>query len=57
MSFIKDENGQGMLEYVLIIAIVAVIAIVALVVIKNVAKDKTNDMSNKMTDTRLNANE
>ena len=45
MSFIKDENGQGMLEYVLIIAIVAVIAIVALVVIKNVAKNKTNDMS------------
>ena len=48
MSFIKDENGQGMLEYVLIIAIVAVIAIVALVVIKNVAKNKTNDMSGKI---------
>lgn len=55
MSFIKDENGQGMLEYVLIIAIVAVIAIFALVVIKNVAKNKTNDMSSKMEDTRLNA--
>lgn len=55
MSFIKDENGQGMLEYVLIIAIVAVIAIFALVVIKNVAKNKTNDMSRKMEDTRLNA--
>ena len=46
---------SGMLEYVLIIAIVAVIAIVALVVIKNVAKNKTNDMSSKMEDTRLNA--
>lgn len=55
MSFIKDENGQGMLEYVLIIAIVAVIAVVALVVIKDVAKKKTNDMSSKMEDTRLNA--
>ena len=55
MSFIKDENGQGMLEYVLIIAIVAVIAIVALVVIKNVATNKTNDMSRKIEDTRLNA--
>ena len=55
MSFIKDENGQGMLEYVLIIALVAVIAIVALVVIKKVAENKTNDMSSKMEDTRLNA--
>ena len=55
MSFIKDENGQGMLEYVLIIAIVAVIAIFALGVIKNVATNKTKDMSSKMEDTRLNA--
>lgn len=31
MKFIKDENGQGMLEYVLIIALV-VIAVVAIVV-------------------------
>lgn len=54
MSFIKDENGQGMLEYVLIIAIVAVIAIVALVVIKNVAKNKTSDMSSKMDASELN---
>ena len=31
MKFIKDENGQGMLEYVLIIALV-VIAVVAIVI-------------------------
>lgn len=31
MKFIKDENGQGMLEYVLIIALV-VIAVVGIVV-------------------------
>lgn len=55
MSFIKDENGQGMLEYVLIIAVVAVIAIFALLVIKKVVENKTNDMSSKMEDTRLNA--
>ena len=55
MSFIKDENGQGMLEYVLIIAIVAVIAIVALVVIKNVAKNKTSEMSSRMNNPSLNA--
>lgn len=30
MKFIKDENGQGMLEYVLIIALV-VVAIVGVV--------------------------
>lgn len=30
MKFIKDENGQGMLEYVLIIALV-VVAIVGIV--------------------------
>lgn len=32
--FIYDENGQGMLEYVLIIAIVALIAVAIIVVVK-----------------------
>ena len=36
MSFIKDENGQGMLEYVLIIALVAVVAVVALFAVNRV---------------------
>ena len=30
MKFLKDENGQGMVEYGLIIALVAIIAIAGL---------------------------
>ena len=52
MKFIKDENGQGMLEYVLIIALV-VVAIVGVVLgvrsylnNKNLASE-LNNMENK----------
>jgi pilus assembly protein Flp/PilA len=31
MSFIKDENGQGMVEYALIIGLIAVAAIAVIV--------------------------
>ena len=49
MSFIKDENGQGMLEYVLIIALIAVIAIVALLVVRRIVQNKSNDISNEVS--------
>ena len=49
MSCIKDENGQGMLEYVLIIALVAVVAIVALVAVRTVLKNKNEKISNQMS--------
>ena len=49
MKFIKDENGQGMLEYVLIIALVALVLIAVLVVINQKSK-KAGDKSNNQMD-------
>ena len=50
MTFIKDENGQGMLEYVLIIALVAVVAIIALIAVNSVLKKKRESVSQSMSD-------
>lgn len=53
MKFIKDENGQGMLEYVLIIALV-VIAIVGVVLgVRTYLKNK--DLANQLNDMENNA--
>lgn len=35
VNFLKDEDGQGMLEYVLIISLVAVVAITAITTFGN----------------------
>ena len=48
MNFIKDENGQGMLEYVLIISLVAIFRIGVLIIVKNKSKDVGNSANNKL---------
>lgn len=35
MSFLKDEDGQGMVEYAIIIGLIAVAAIVVLITMRN----------------------
>ena len=37
--FFKDENGQGMVEYGLIIALISIIAIAALILLGRVIRD------------------
>ena len=49
MSFIKDENGQGMVEYALIIGLIALVLVALLVAfggkIKNTFENKTGNGS------------
>ena len=51
MTFLKDENGQGMVEYGLILGLIAVVAIALIVVLGKRVKGTF-----KGADDNLNAN-
>ncbi len=48
-GFIKKEEGQGMVEYGLIIALIAVVVIVALVLVGDQLKAIFNTIATKLT--------
>lgn len=48
LSFLKDEEGQGMTEYGLIIALVAIAVITALTLMSNGIKDTFNTITNSL---------
>jgi len=45
MTFFRDENGQGMVEYALIIGLIAVLLIVAVILVRRAISSKFNDVS------------
>ncbi len=48
-NFWKNESGQGMVEYGLIIALVAVVVIVGLTLLGTQASNLFSDISDKLT--------
>ena len=48
MGFLKDENGQGMVEYGLIIGLIAVVVVAALVVLGPKIRDMFTGVSGKV---------
>lgn len=47
-TFVKDEQGQGMVEYGLLIALIAVVVIAALVLLGPKIRDMFNNVNGAM---------
>lgn len=45
-QFFQDENGQGMIEYALIVALIAVVVIISLQFLGPVIKEKLGNTGN-----------
>ena len=48
LNFLKDENGQGMVEYGLIIGLVALVVVAGLVLLGPKLKDMFKSISNQL---------
>ena len=51
MTFLKDESGQGMVEYALIIGLIAVVAVVGLALLGPRIRNMFTDSDNALTTT------
>ena len=49
MTFLKDENGQGMVEYGLILGLIAIVAIVLIVALGGKVKNIFNKANEELT--------
>ena len=54
MTFLKDENGQGMVEYALILGLIAIVAIVVLIALGPKIKNLFNKANNAVDDAQPN---
>ncbi|MGN0383443.1 MAG: Flp family type IVb pilin [Eubacterium sp.] len=51
LSFLKDENGQGMVEYGLLVGLIAIVVVVALLVLGPVIANMFDNVSNQLQKT------
>ncbi|WP_018086673.1 Flp family type IVb pilin [Desulfurispora thermophila] len=49
MNLLRDENGQGMAEYGLILALIAVVCVLALTMLGGGLRDKFTEVNNNLT--------
>ncbi|MGH2378659.1 MAG: Flp family type IVb pilin [Candidatus Limnocylindria bacterium] len=49
ISFIREEDGQGLVEYALIIAVIAIAVIVAMIFLKGQIENIFSNIGNNLT--------
>lgn len=49
MSFLREDDGQGLVEYALIIAVIAIAVIVAMIFLKGQIQNIFSNIGNNLT--------